>query len=303
MHQADETKLEWGDVTLNPRNYQPVIIIGAARSGTKFLRDLLAQAPCAACVPYDINYVWRYENAGRADDEFSAADCTPKIRMFITQTIPAIARFDPTVHTAIVEKTVSNCLRIPFVEQVLPDAKYVVLVRDGRAVTESAMRMWREKPQWAGIVEKLKTMPLRNYSYVAWFAGNYVSGLLKGRQGGEVWGPRYKGILDDVASEPLAFVCARQWSRSVDAAEAALAAIPESRRFTIRYEDLVSGPKALAELVDWLGWKDGASVLAAYGGRVTRDFDAQWRRLMSDADKAAMFRAAGDTLARLGYTD
>ena len=47
---------------------QIVIIIGAARSGTKYLRDVLATAPNAARVPYDINYIWRYGSEIREGD-------------------------------------------------------------------------------------------------------------------------------------------------------------------------------------------------------------------------------------------
>ena len=52
---------------------QIVIIIGAARSGTKYLRDVLATAPNAARVPYDINYIWRYGSESHPDDALPAS--------------------------------------------------------------------------------------------------------------------------------------------------------------------------------------------------------------------------------------
>ena len=36
-----------------------VIVLGAARSGTKMLRDAIAANNGGFKVPYDINYVWR----------------------------------------------------------------------------------------------------------------------------------------------------------------------------------------------------------------------------------------------------
>jgi hypothetical protein len=49
-----------------------VFVIGAARSGTKFLRDVIGASPYAAVVPYDVNYVWRGGNEGFPDDALPA---------------------------------------------------------------------------------------------------------------------------------------------------------------------------------------------------------------------------------------
>ena len=46
----------------------PVIIIGAGRSGTNMLRDLLAQLPQFSTWPCDeINYIWRHSAKRIAD--------------------------------------------------------------------------------------------------------------------------------------------------------------------------------------------------------------------------------------------
>ena len=43
---------------------QPVVIIGAARSGTNMLRDVLVKLPGVGTWPCDeINYIWRHGNA------------------------------------------------------------------------------------------------------------------------------------------------------------------------------------------------------------------------------------------------
>ncbi len=36
-----------------------IVLIGAARSGTKILRDTLAAATGSGAVPFDIGFVWR----------------------------------------------------------------------------------------------------------------------------------------------------------------------------------------------------------------------------------------------------
>src|SRR2546430_7511188 len=60
-------------------SFQPVIVIGAARSGTKLLRDCLGTADEFAVVPYDINYLWRLGNEQFPNDELTPEQLTPKI--------------------------------------------------------------------------------------------------------------------------------------------------------------------------------------------------------------------------------
>lgn len=61
-------------------NFQPVIIIGAGRSGTNMVPDLLTAFPACATWPCDeINYIWRYGNAGFPTDELTAEHARPSV--------------------------------------------------------------------------------------------------------------------------------------------------------------------------------------------------------------------------------
>lgn len=144
-----------------------VIVIGAARSGTKFLRDILAAGAGVAVVPYDVNYVWRIGVGSAPDDCLEPAQLTDRQRRFIRSTLPALAHMKPG--EILLEKTVSNTLRVAFVEAVLPQARYVHLIRDGRDVTESAMRLWQAPPSWGSLIDKFRNMPLANFGYAAQF--------------------------------------------------------------------------------------------------------------------------------------
>ena len=65
-------------------NYQPLIIIGAPRSGTNMLRDLLTELPGVGTWPCDeINYIWRHGNVQYPSDEFIPHMATPRIRKYI----------------------------------------------------------------------------------------------------------------------------------------------------------------------------------------------------------------------------
>jgi hypothetical protein len=139
-----------------------VVIIGAARSGTKFLRDTLAAGTGVAAVPYDMNYVWRHGNERHPDDALPSSACGPAQQRYILERLRRYAvrhsgLDDPSV---LIEKTVSNGLRIPFVAAAVPDARFIHLVRDGRDVVESAERMWQAPADWKYLLRKLGYYPL-----------------------------------------------------------------------------------------------------------------------------------------------
>ncbi|WP_377509544.1 sulfotransferase family protein [Octadecabacter sp. R77987] len=276
----------------------PVILIGAARSGTKFLRDVLAVSQDLAAVPYDVNYIWRYGAGDAPSDRLDPAALTPKRIGFIRAAIARIAK--PEAGQRVIEKTVSNTLRVPFVDAVYPDARYVHLIRDGRDVTESAMRMWQAKPDWRALLVKLRQMPLSNIGYAVWFAGNILRGLFSGRKGGNVWGPRFDGIDQIATTRGLAAVCAWQWRNSVTQAGEDLAQIPRPRVYEIRYEDLVNDEAALRGLVDWLGLCDPDAIVATWRARVSTSQGSLWEGL-PQADIDTINKILAQPLAQHGY--
>lgn len=280
----------------------PVILIGAARSGTKFLRDVLAAGAGKAAVPYDVNYVWRYGAEGAPDDVLDPTALTERRRAFIRKTLRMLAKADEG--DVLIEKTVASTLRVPFVEAVFPEARYIHLIRDGREVTESAMRQWQAPPNWSALTRKLREIPLQNLAYVGWFGWNLVKGRLQGRKGGRVWGPRFPGIDAMALEGPLVRVCAQQWLESYTRAIRDLRHIDRAneRVFTIRYEDLIRDEAALAWLLDQLGLPDRSAILASFRRKLQPNESQLWRRL-PDTDQAILASVLGKTLSELGYTE
>lgn len=277
----------------------PVFIIGAARSGTRFFRGVLDGSAGFHAVPYDVNYVWRHGNERHPDDALPAAAATPRIARYIRRTLPRLAgmRGDGVL----VEKTVSNALRVDFIRAVYPEGRFVHLVRDGRDVAESAMRMWREPPGGRYLLQKLPHLPLADFRYALWYAGNVLRGRLAGRGGVRVWGPRYPGIDDDLARESLPTLCARQWARSVAHAADALERVSPAQRITLRYEDLLRGDAEVRRLCDFLEVPDTAAVLERHRATLRPPQPARWRTSLSAREQDEVMAAAGPELRRLGY--
>lgn len=283
-----------GDVT-------PVVIIGAARSGTKFLRDTLAASREAAAVPYDVNYVWRYGQEDLPHDVLMPDSASPRSVRYIRRTLGHLAGLRPDDgHRFLIEKTVSNSLRPEFVARVLPDARYVHLIRDGRNVVESAMRMWREPADVRYLGAKLRRFPWRNFRYAFWYAQNLLRGRMSGR-GVRVWGPRYPGIQDDVAREPLATVCARQWRESVDRSVDGLAAVPPSARIDVRYEALVSEEAEMERLCAFLGINDTGAVVDRYRTTVRPVGNRGWATGLSEVDQRRILNVIAPMMSQVGY--
>ncbi len=277
----------------------PVIVLGAARSGTKFLRDLLGSRGDFAKVPYDVNYIWRAPQGGALHDRLDPAKLRPKDIARIRATMDRIAGRKPD--QTLLEKTVSNTLRVPYVEAIYPRARYLHIIRDGRAVAESSYRMWQAPPDTSGLKRKLQDLPLSYWNYVGWFALNYAKGRLQGRGGGNIWGPRYPGIDADLETLPLMNVVARQWARSVDICCQDLAALPPERVFEVRYEELVTSPDKVAELSRFAGAAEPDRIVEDFYKRVDKSGLDKWRTALKPDDLAAIEREQASVLSRHGY--
>jgi hypothetical protein len=279
----------------------PVVLLGAARSGTKLVRDSLALDAHIARVPYDINYVWRFGNEDLDHDELDAASLTPGIAARIHSHLAGFTGDRPLL----VEKTVSNCLRVPFVAGVLPDARYVHLVRDGRDVAESVVRQWHAKPDWAAVLRKARAFPLLQ---APGYATRYAAATFRraaGRANGEtIWGPRYAGMVADLATEDLLTVCSRQWTRCVELAMAGLATVAPERVHTVRFEEFVNDPDtALKELGSFLEIDFTPATIGQVADIVSPAYIGKGRPLFAGAGQPQALTALTPGLDALGYDD
>ena len=93
-------------------NYQPVIIIGAPRSGTNMLRDILSSNGNISTWPCDeINYIWRHGNVRVPSDEIPENLASDAVITHIHQEFNRLFKKNKT--KVILEKTCANSLRVP----------------------------------------------------------------------------------------------------------------------------------------------------------------------------------------------
>ena len=282
-----------------PRN---LFVIGPARAGTRLIRDLTATHPDAVSVPYDVNYVWRLGNERLGHDELTPDLLTSKIRDQISTQLNRYRKG----RQLLVEKTLSNSLRVPFVRAAFNDAVFVHLIRDPLDVVESAYRQWLAPPQWRYIVRKARTFPItRAFGYARSYARRTALRTL-GRPGGgpPTWGPRYRGIDRDLERAGVLEVCALQALRCAQAAEAGFKTVPVDAVLVVRYERFVDQPASHLRAIWQLAALDPEladaediceSVSTASIGRGWRELDDQQRH--------TVLRHVGESRIAAGYQD
>lgn len=278
-----------------------IVILGAPRSGTNLLRDVLTALPGLGTWPCDeINYLWRHGNLRYPSDAFPAELARPAVVRYVRGRFEAIARAQGV--ETVVEKTCANSLRAPFVDRIVPDARYVFIHRDGLDAVASAMERWTAPLDLPYLARKARFVPPTD---VPFYAGRYfLNRLYKLFGGGRLafWGPAMPDLPALLERHPLDEVCALQWQACVTATRDALAALPAERWTTVAYEDFVARPEAvLAELCGFLGIEAGAAERAQAVARVSTASVGRGRAALGPETAARLEGLVGDTLASLGY--
>lgn len=286
------------------REAPPIVILGAARSGTKFLRGVLAAPQGHCATPFDSNHVWRIGNAGAADDELDPDSISDRTARMIRNALWKLAAPSGVPEGGtLVEKTVSNSLRPDFVARVLPDARYILLIRDGRDVVESTYRMWLTPPDAGGLKKKLASLPISAFPYAAWYGLNMVMGKLRGRGVG-VWGVRYRGIAQDLERLSVPEVCAHQWRTCIESSLDFAQKMDSSRFIQLRYEDLIGDEAALDPVAEFLQvGSQGRDRLRNELRRTIRAPErSRWTETFDEATREKVLGIISTQQARLGYS-
>ena len=241
---------------MTPFDFKPVVIIGAGRSGTNMLRDVLTAIPGIATWPCDeIQPIWRHSNLNHPTDAFTADMANASVTRFIRQAF--IRQWKASNRPRfLVEKTCANTLRLPFLVAILPEAHFVVITRHGEDVVPSAMARWQghlEVPPLSYFAAKARFIPLIDVpSYGARFLSNRVDKLRGKSTRLRAWGPIWSGF-DPNSEAPLDEICADQWVACVGATRRDISAMPNAASHT-SYEAFLGDPEV-----------ETAKILAAIG--------------------------------------
>jgi hypothetical protein len=254
--------------------FTPVIIIGAGRSGTNMLRNSICElAEFSTWDCDEINPIWRHGNGHVLHDALTPGHATDSVKKFIRKRfINQWIRLGKPDY--LVEKTCANSLRVSFVEEIFPEAKFVYIVRNGADAALSATKRWQGKmeiPALPYYLSKIRNTPL---SDLPLFGGRFLKSrldmLLGRKQQLSFWGPQFPEMHSLSKSAPLLELCCHQWVACVQASDSAFAAISTDRWTKVRYEDFVATPQAcLQRIVEFLGVCASAEMLSGAVGNIS----------------------------------
>lgn len=218
----------------------PIILFGNFRSGTTMLQKLICAHPDVVAL-YEPVGLWLYADPGRIHDEFDERDATDKVKRYIRNEFFKYQL--QSGNRIIVEKTPHNILRIPYVRAIFPEARFLYIVRNPLSFISSVELKWQQPATRKRIVKRLKSTPVTQlHHYLKHFLNQHWNNRILRRKYLSVWGPRYKGIQEDLKAEDLMVIIARQWSRASSKAERDLTRFEDGQALKLRYEDFVQDP-------------------------------------------------------------
>jgi len=281
-----------------------VIIIGAPRSGTNMLRDVLCSLPRVGTWPCDeINYIWRYRNAGNPTDEFSPDMASETIRKYISRQFDKIGKkYNLDI---IVEKTCANSLRIEFLHKLFPDACFVFIYRNGVDAAVSARKRWKASLDIPYLLKKARYVPFRDLPrYAAKYLKSRVHLILSEEKRLSTWGPKIQNLEKLAKKFELIEVCGKQWNTCVIKTIQGLALVPEEQVCRVSYEDFVTDPKThLKRICEFLKIETSQDQISSAVSTVSSASIGKGQLALNEKEAAQLLLQINDGLNVLGYAE
>lgn len=277
----------------------PIILFGNFRSGTTMLQKVIATHPDVVTL-YEPVGLWLYADPGRNHDEFDENDATDKVKRYIRNKF--LKYQEQNGNRVVVEKTPHNILRIPYVREIFPEAHFLYIVRNPLSFVSSVELKWQRPAGGKRIVRRVKTTPITQVlHYMKRFLDQQWNNRILRRKYLSIWGPRYKGIQEDVKTQDLMTVIARQWSRASSKAERDLALFEDGQVLRLRYEDFVEDPISDFERIcAHCGLEMTNDMAKAVKEMVKSDRKLKWQRF-DPHDLARIMPELYDEMGRYGY--
>lgn len=202
--------------------------------------------------------------------DLTAADATPWLRQRL---LDFVADRDARLGAPVFLHKLTGWPRVGLLRACFPDASFIEVVRDGRAVASS----WLQMPWWRG-----------HLGPAGWHFGPLPPDLA------QIW---------EAHDRSFTVLSALGWRLLMSAYDEARAALPADAWTRIRYEDVIENPyDSFALALDRMGL-EWTPTYARQLGRYTfsRTRTDAWRYDLSPDQQAAFDAVLGDQLTALGY--
>ncbi|MGD8805724.1 MAG: sulfotransferase [Chloroflexota bacterium] len=295
-------ELVWSRKYLKMPIDRPIFIVGAPRSGTSILYQILYQHPDLAhftqasdlfpeCPilanrffrvtglsqlrPTSIAFrgwaahgymfaegynTWRY--FAKHNSVLEAHDVTHEQRSFYRQLLQKhLFLFR---RSRFINKSPFNSLRLTYLNEIFPNALFIHIHRDGRAVARSTLEMRRK---YGGPRFPFGPMP-----------------------------PKWS---ENEFKEPIV-ACGLQWKLILEYIDKAISSISPERVFTVSYEAFCEYPvETIRQVLLFCGLANRSEVITMAGNAQNRDY--KWRGELTPTEIERLEAAIGDALIKWGY--
>ena len=244
---------------------RPIIIIGAPCSGTTFLGATLARHPSLAFAD-EPRLVWRYGNDHKCD-MLLPQDAREDVRHYIRGYFASFVR--DAGAKRLLEKTPSNSLRPEFVATVLPDCRFIHILRSPIDAIVSMHSHWVDHAYGTKGIrpgrlrKRMREISLRQLRfYIREVVYRLAPERIARALGQNVWGPRIPGIDGLLRDLDVLDVSALQWRMCVETTIHFGRRLPSDRYMEIRLEDL--SPQVLRELLAFCELDDDQQIFRVF---------------------------------------
>ena len=236
----------------------PIFIVGAPRSGTSILGRMLENHKDLAHIK-ESRILWKFGN-DRKSDVLSEQDARPEVIRHIRGKIETL--IENNSGTRLLDKTVNNTVRLPFLYRVFPDAKVVHIIRNGydsclsikdhwqRAMTKGVTNRKRKGSKGTVLQQRLKEIHWRQTPF---YVKELIARSLYSKKMGKpnfLYGVRVPGLQEVLDQQEVLDACGLMWRNSVELACHFGRKMPNSQYKEIYFENL--GEELLIELADFL---------------------------------------------------
>ncbi len=275
---------------------RPVILLGAPRSGTSLLADVLAAHPDVALLR-EPRLVWRYGNDGRSD-QLRPEHARPQVIDHIHRSFASV--LVETGATRLVEKTPANSVRPWFVDAVFPDACYVHITRNGWAAVPAIRTFWERRG--TGLDARQLSKARRRFSEASrrqlpHYTVEAVRRIAGGRRT-PLYGPRLAGLQQVVDDLGRLEAAALQWRTCIDQVTVFGKAMGADRFTEVQLETL--DIHALESILDLCELSRSAPVLDQFSAHYSVAAGTR-RQQLDDEERAVIAPYVEPANAWLGY--
>jgi hypothetical protein len=219
------------------------------------------------------NYGFWYKHAyGFAEPgrDLVRADVTPRVKKQMHAALEPM--LTPKRSRLLIKLT--GWSRIGFLDEVFPDARFIHIVRDGRAVASSLLHIteW----QWRGW-----------YGPYSWRYGPLSP------EDQATW---------EASGRSYVALAGIQWKTHSRAIETARAALDPGRYLQVRYEDFCEQPlETCRQVLDFAELESPSGFIRDVEGTTIRDMTQRWRKDLSPGQQALLTNVLREDLLRYGY--